>query len=225
MIELNSVSVILALEVLVVLLVAVIWLLIASRKNKTQTFDIAEKLVDALDDTEAERTQKLSNLITSNCQIDAKNLQALLQDIALHEKALYRLIVQIILHGDSESLKELQDYIYGLAKPYCRLLQFGPMPYHEPVVQEMPVANADDLNFANKEIVRLADENTALVGQLQQALKTADSITEEYARVFSGKQEEAELRASAKRMLSIFEEALDKAKAQAAISLLDEPNL
>lgn len=232
MIELNSVVVILTLEALVGLLAVVIWLLYSARKLSNKNFNVAEQLIENLDQTEAARIQKLSALITQNSTVAGHELKALLQDIALHEKALYRMVVQAILGQDPLSLYELDEYIYALAKPYCKLLQIEPNAPQVELEQQAGLTDMEggnnhamELQFAQKEIVRLADENTELIAQLQVALKAADEITEEYSRVFNGKQEEDELRASAQRMLAIFSEALDNAKAQSTISLMDESDL
>ncbi len=232
MIELNSLVVILTLEALIGLLGLVIWLLYSARKISNKNFTAAEQLIENLDQSEAARIQKLSTLITQNSALAEHELKALLQDIALHEKALYRTVVQAILGQDPLALYELDEYIFALAKPYCKLLQIESSAPQSEVAQHDGLDNAGTLNnqamelqFAQKEIVRLADENTELITQLQAALKAADEISEEYSRVFNGKQEEDELRASAQRMLAIFSEALDNAKAQSTISLIDESDV
>lgn len=221
MIELNSTLVVLLLEVLFALFVAILWLLYNWRKTKTQSYSFAEQLVNNLDISEVERTEKLAALIIKNVPMEAQELKALLRDISVHEHALYRLIIQIFLKRDPELLNELQEYVYALAKPYCKMLKQNSGVPEDP----NSAANSAALEQANKRIARLTSKNMVLTEQLEQALKTADTIAEEYSRVFGGTQEETELRESAKRMLRIFQDAMDSAKEKLVIPQMEEANL
>lgn len=225
MIELNSVVMILMVEALVALLLLCGWWLWRARKTKTQDFILAESLVDDIDDTAAQHSQKLAVLLNECCQLEESTKAALLKDIALHEKALYRLFVQLFLDRDTSQLKELQGYLFDLDKPYCKMLQYGSVDYQQAALDKIAPTRNQELEFANKEIVRLADENAVLSSQLQEALKTIENISEEYARVFNNTQNEVELRESAKKVLAVFQNTLDSLQEKATLEFKEDDAL
>jgi hypothetical protein len=201
MIELNSVVVILLIEAIVALLLVLLGLWIWSRKKKSSDFQVAHELIDELDEDKSLRTHKLGKLITGSCALDSGELETLLQDIDVREKALYRQIIQIFLNRDPKVLKAVDKYIQDLAHPYCALLKS--------VENTAPVAevpdNGPELAAARQDITRLTEQNTMLAEQLHLALKTADEVSDEYARIFNGSKNELELRASYKRVMYLFQ--------------------
>ncbi len=208
MIELNSATVVLLFEILAVLLIILLYLLFSARKNKIKTFSFAEHLVDNLDTTKADHAQKLSSIITDHVPIAPEVLDTLLNDIEIHEKALYRLVIQIMLDNNPELLGQLQENIANLATPYCKMLQksfeVNQLNLKPTLVNEADNADNGELALAQQEIARLTLENSRLHQELLQSVQAAENIVEEYSRVFNGRQEETELHNSALRMLDIF---------------------
>jgi hypothetical protein len=201
MIELNSVVLILMVEALVALLLLLIGLWIWSRKKKSGDFKVAHDLIDELDDSKTVRTHKLGKLIADNCVLDPGELQILLKDVDVREKALYQQIIQIFLNRDPKILKEVDEYIQDLAKPYCAMLKHA----GNNVLAFEDSQEGADLAVAKQDIKRLTEHNSALTEQLRLALKTVDEVSDEYTRIFNGNKNESELRASYKRVLHTFQ--------------------
>lgn len=206
MIELNSVIVILMAEALVALLLLVIGIWLWSRKKKSGDFVIARTLINELDESKTVRSEKLEELISQQGVVNPE-LQILLKEIDVRQKALYRQIIQLYLNHDPGLLKAVDETIQDLAQPYSAMLKHAgsPVPVSNlsPVIKEVEYDNG--LDAAKQKIMRLSIENTALTEQLRLALKTLDEVSDEYSRVFNGNKSEAELQASYKRLVRVFQ--------------------
>ncbi len=195
MIELDSVFIVILIEVLAVLILMVVVFFVLSGKRRSEEHMAANKLIDKLEDSESERTKKLAAAITETCQIDPVRLKEILKEINELEQRLYHRVLQIFLKRDINQLKKLDQNVNDLSMPYCKILSASesfPDNHPEPDVTQ---------------IDQLKKENEKLSEQLQMAMHTMDEISAEYTRVFSGTQSELELENSSKKMMRIFADA------------------
>ncbi|MCX7086900.1 MAG: hypothetical protein NTV00_02480 [Methylococcales bacterium] len=216
MIELDSVVVILMIEALVALFLLVMGLYLWSRKKKSGDFQVAHALINQLGETHTLRTERLENLIVESCELEAGDLQALLKNIDVREKALYQQIIQVFLNRDPKVLKELDAYIQDLSKPYCAMLKKvgGNNAPNAAATATAAAAAEADLAIAQEKIARLMDKNSAITQQLQLALRTVDEVSDEYTQMFNGTKGEIELRASYRRFMRIFQSIENDANEQ-----------
>jgi len=199
MIEVDSVLIILMVEILAGLLLLAVVFFIFYHKRRSKERTDAHKLIDKLEEAEVIRTKKLGKRINENCQIDNEKLRAILKEINHCEHELYQQILQIFLKRDGALLKEIDHYVNKLSTPYCNILRDS--------VTAADNGNNSELEEAKAQISCLKKEGAILAEQLQMAMQTMDEISSEYTRVFSGSQSELELENSSKKMMRIFADA------------------
>lgn len=194
MIELNSVLVVILVEVVIAFVIMLIISVFSKTRKAENEHAAASKVVNKLDDTENFKTKKLEKMIVSHCEIESGELEKLLADISRSERTLYQKIIRLYLTKDEKTIKTIDKHIDNLTEPYCKLLSFSS-------------TNSGNTEEIASEVEKLGKENQMLAKQLSASMKTMDEISAEYTRVFSGTQSEMELQNSSKKMMTIFSHA------------------
>ncbi|MFW5442955.1 MAG: hypothetical protein ACKE51_01435 [Methylococcaceae bacterium] len=202
MIELNSILVILMIEVFGCMVFFLFRSALLFKRTGSEEQLAVEELIDKLEDTGRFKTKKMAEMISSHCAIEPDELKQLLSETAEAERVLYRHIVQMFFNKDVNLLREIDQPIDGLSAPYCKIIMQA----------SSIVLETENRNIAENKINVLLQQNESLGKQLNEAINTMEEISTEYTRVFSGTQTELVLNNSSKNMLNIFKNAEHQVK-------------
>ncbi len=169
----------------------------------------ATQLIDRLEDNEKVKSNKLTQIISENCQLYEAQLEQVVCEIIKNEHILYQQIIKMFLEKDEKTLEIMDQYVDKISDPFCQLLN------NLPSVEDDFLS--DEVQMAERKIKQLSEDNMAINNQLNVAMNTIEEMSAEYTRVFSGTQSELELENSKQTMLKIFETA----KKQVKLSLND----
>ncbi len=197
MIELDSLYVVLMIEVLVGLSILIFIVCFIIRRKSSNEQKAAHDLIDSLDDSGYEKIKDLDDMITEYCELDEALKKQVLTNIHCNERALYQKIIQMFLNKDVALLKEMDLYIDKISEPYCKIIKQS----------SQNTSDYAKLQAAEQEIDKLTRESKGLADQLKIAVDTVDQISSEYTRVFADTQTELILENSSKKMCDLFQQA------------------
>jgi hypothetical protein len=207
MIEINSVTVVLGLELLVALIALLGFLLWRGRSKQQRDRQCAGALVARINTKQTDRISQLEGkLFGAAAQLPAELRQQSLAAVAVKENELYRHVIRAFLDRDTQKLGELDQYVQKLSEPYCQLIAglIG-QAAGEGMVSRDDYA-ALDARLADAEArAREAEAKAERINyQLTVALNTLDDVSSEYTKMFNEPKSMEELHASRKRVLAAF---------------------
>ncbi|NOQ16266.1 MAG: hypothetical protein GQ581_04335 [Methyloprofundus sp.] len=202
---LNSVNMIVLLELSILLIVVLLFLFFRFNKAKSTAQNAAHELVDKLEETSNIRDKQLARLISDHCTVDEQYAQETIQVIRTNEQLLYQKIIELYLLQDGEQLTNIDYYVANLAKPYHSLLASSALNVSDGQLSPERIAEQERI----QELEELVDR---LSVQLTTAMTTIDEVSAEYTRIFAGSKSEVELENSCKKMLATYQQALQEAK-------------
>lgn len=204
MLEIHSLTAVLATEALVALLLALIFMLFRATSRKKVERSQAIALVDRINGTDAQRLDQLGTTLADPAlKLDDAQRQHALEELSSREKALYRLVIQAFLDRDTERLAQLDEHVRALSEPFRDLMKglTEKLPQQElGVLQTRLEAAEQEAQQALGEVERLGD-------QLRTALETLTEVSSEYARMFGEPKSSDEIQLSRQRMLAAFHRA------------------
>lgn len=198
----DSSIVILMGEGLVALLIVVLLLLLKDRYRYNKEMAAIDRFITQLDDESHLKTKQLEHVL-QNSGAKGQSLATALQEVGDSERALFQQIFQLYLQRNLNLMSEIDQSIANMSDPYCKLLA---------ATASGSVGDSHQGDAAAKN-AGLEKINQQLVKQLDSAMQTIDEMSAEYTRVFSGTQSALELENSYKKMMSIFQDASQQAKA------------
>lgn len=202
-IELNPISVVLLIEVLVVLVLLVCGFLLFSRNRSSSEQAAAYQFINEFEETENIKLIKIDEMVEQHCSMEADVIKKIQGEISQNERTLYQQVIQLFLNKDEKLLRKIDQTIANLSEPYQQLLNYS----------ATNVAESEKLDVAESKIHKLTVASEYLDEQLRQAIKTMDKISAEYTRVFTGTQTVVELENSSQKMLKAFAECEQRIRA------------
>ncbi|MCF6204706.1 MAG: hypothetical protein L3J59_13725 [Methylococcaceae bacterium] len=197
MIELNSITVVLLVEALIVLLLLILIFLMVYRSRSSANHTAVHKLINKLEKDDNYKTKDLEKVFTESCGLNPGLSEEIINEISIKERKLYKQIVKIFFNRDIKLLAKVDQYINSLSEPYVSLIR------HSEVNNQ---AETKEIEFTKSKINSLEQENDFLREKVAAATDTMKEISDEYMRVFRGTQTELELRKSSIKMFQIFRE-------------------
>ncbi|MEE9339325.1 MAG: hypothetical protein V3U87_14710 [Methylococcaceae bacterium] len=210
MIELNSITVVLLVEALIVLLLLILIFLMIYRNKNSVNQTAVHKLINKLEKDDKYKTKDLENVFTESCGIDRVLTEETINEISIKERKLYKQIVKIFFNRDIKLLAKVDQHINSLSEPYVSLIRNS-------VVNNQ--AETKELEFTKSKVNNLEQENDILREKVAAATDTMKEISDEYMRVFRGTQTELELRKSSIKMFQTFRET--KKRIESSVNKLE----
>lgn len=182
MIEVHSVIVVLALEALVVLLLALLFAITRSWLKKRRERGQVDHFVDRINRQEDLAQQPADHPVneTNEELLPGEVLQETLETVNQREKALYRHVLQAFLQRDVGKLAELDQYVRALSEPYTRLIQ--DLLVRPPKQDDTHLV--EQVRQARAEALKAREEAERMKQKLGNALNTLNNVSSEYAKMF-----------------------------------------
>jgi hypothetical protein len=219
MIEVSTLSAVLAVETIVVLFGTIILLgYRLARKKRMERTELNE-FIERVNQCEAIRRENLYAALTGHDRIvDEAVYRETVENVIIKERALYRQLFDAFLSRDMAKLAEIDLYTRELSEPYCYLvnqLPKGTLPQDHPEHLDY-LEDREKIARLENEVIRLQDEATQTQTQLTQTLEALVDISTEYTKMFGSSHSTAELQASVARLLDVFRRTEHACRAVAA---------
>lgn len=187
-------------EVLAVLIVAVTGYWFYQRHKKNQTLNEIDRFVKKVVDHGPLKTESLAQILNATNHVDSELIEQTLQNINAAERALFQQVIQFYLEQNPNLLKKVEKQISHLSEPYYQLIE----KLTQNIQQNTPAVIINETKQPERVVSQ--PPNHQLTQQLKYALQAIEEITDEYARVFNGRQTTLELENSSQKMLQLFRE-------------------
>lgn len=192
-------------EVLAALIIMVTGYWVYLRYKKQQTINKIDRFIETFLDHGPLKTEPLGQLLSNSDIVDWETVEKTVQSVGAAERALFQQIIQFYLQQNPNLLKNIEKQIGNLSEPYFQLIKHltkTAQSNHEATQNESILSEA-------RSVVQV---NQQLTHQLKHALQTIEEITNEYTRVFNGRQTALELENSSQKMIQLFREAEQQLK-------------
>lgn len=178
MIEIPLVWLLIAIELFLVLAIALAGLLLAAFQRRRRDHQAARYLVEAIKQAEPQRAATTRELLKQHYGYSGESLEQTLRTIMRAEKLLYQRVLNLYIKHDALALRMLPIEVEALSEPLrgLRVLSEG----------AAPAADAGSAAVSAEELARLQAENESLQQELQITMETMSRMLSEYAAMFGG---------------------------------------
>jgi hypothetical protein len=224
MIEISTVTALLAAEALAAMFATLVVLALRALLRNRREDQHASVLVERLAHVPDPHAAGLANDQAPCANWSETEAKALAEAIGKREQALYHCVIEAFVKRDAEILDQLDEHVHGLSEPYCQALKAVLARAQEAGQSDLdrtPASPNQNLAGENEalrqqvgnlgqaceqmreQIRELSATGEQLRRELQAALTQLEEVSGEYARVFHEKGE-GELEASRQKMLERF---------------------
>lgn len=177
MIEIGLMWLLIAAEVFLVLLVAVISLLWMNARRRRADRQAAMFLVGVVKEREAERVAATREVLEQRFGYSGDALETKIREIIRTEKLLFQRVINMYVKRDVISMRELNIDVETVTEPFRTLdVQAGSTA--------APAASAGSLSDEEAHVLR--NDNESLKQELQITMETMSRMLGEYASMFGG---------------------------------------
>jgi hypothetical protein len=218
MIELHSLTVMLAMQLSIALLLLVVIYLVWTLHRHGQEQANLRRFILRMNKGESQNLLRLGERLRLVPAFDEGKLRLALAEYGSQEKRLYRQIFDLILRRNLKELNMLDQRLGALVAPLLDLLaslpEHGSMQAVDPVLIENLQAELRDARVVVEDqsarIRQLREESHRLSAQLGTALETLEEVSHEYSRMFGADKSAGELASSLQKMQNLFHQTEEK---------------
>ncbi|MCU7845587.1 MAG: hypothetical protein KZQ93_17290 [Candidatus Thiodiazotropha sp. (ex Monitilora ramsayi)] len=178
MIELNQLTVLVAAEVLVGLLILSGVLVLFALLRKGRNRKAAHHLAERVQSDKPQRTERLKKLLVEKYGYEGSELEQILHNITQNEMRLYQNIINGFLKDDQVFLQQVDVDVENLVLSYQTL--------NLPEATSAGAAQDRDESELDEEIQHLREENERLSDELKVTMDTMGRMLNEYSTMFAG---------------------------------------
>ncbi len=187
--EIDSSLFLLVSEIGVILLLILCGILFMVKKRSMQDKALAMVLVDKIKNAEPSKREKLLSLLKDVYGYDDEKAEAKIELLIDREKTLYGNLLKIFLKKEREKISDFNTYLNELIESYQSLSDGE----NENNGRDEPEKNSK-LVLVREENISLREANSKLKKDLDEAMKTMESMMSEYTSMYEGGKKDGEQR-------------------------------
>jgi hypothetical protein len=226
-IEVNSITFFLVLEIAFILLILTVILSVLMFKKRSNQFKAIHELIDKVNNNKAERLNTHYTFMIENFGYNDEDATDTAKVFVRQEIAFNKQLLQVLASNNPKMMPYIDKYIYNLSDVYQKL---PPLPSPEPSAEVAPVAEkkpVDNSKMLGKieeyksKIAEIESEKTKLSDELQVTMDTMGKMLSEYTELQGEKPLDSSL---IKKMLDFIHGHSEATSSASTASLLDEKN-